>query len=292
MAKPPLQFRSLGHAAALACSLEAAAPKVGNVHRGADFADLSLYDFLLSAQLLGDAVDRHAFGSIGELVRESVAATRAQLRSNSNLGIALLFAPIVKAYREGELSSCAVLDVIEASTERDCQLIYDAIKIAQPGGLGEASEHDVAKSAAPEHILEAMNAARERDLIARQYCSGFADLFDFAVPNLVAESARYGSLVRAIISTHLRLMARLGDSLVERKCGLEIAGQLQTRAAAIVETIETVGWTQSESLLGDFDFWLRSDSNRRNPGATADLIAATLLIAILSGQLSWIVSDA
>ncbi len=39
MSKPPLQFRSLGHAAALACTLEAAAPKVGNVHRGADFGD-------------------------------------------------------------------------------------------------------------------------------------------------------------------------------------------------------------------------------------------------------------
>lgn len=287
MPKPPLQFRSVGHAAALACSLEAAAPKVGNVHRGADFADLSFYDFLLSAQILGDVVDRCAFASLGELVCEIVVATRTQLRSNSNLGIALLFAPIVKAHGEGGLSSCMVLDVIEASTLRDCQLIYKAIQCAQPGGLGTAPEHDVQQSAAPEHILTAMSAARERDLIARQYCSGLADIFDFAVPALVSDAARFGSPIRGIISTHLRLMARLGDSLVERKCGCDVAQQLQTRASAIVARIEREGWIDGEPHLADFDFWLRSDSNRRNPGATADLIAATLLIGILSGQLSW-----
>ena len=287
MSKSPLQFRSVGHAAALACSLEAAAPKVGNVHRGADFADLSFYDFLLSAQILGDVVDRCAFASLGELVREIVVATRSQLRSNSNLGIALLFAPIVKAHSEGGLSSCAVLDVIESSTPRDCQLIYEAIRVAQPGGLGASPEHDVRHAVPPEHILIAMSAARDRDLIARQYCSGLADIFDFAVPALVADAASFGSLIRGIISTHLRLIARLGDSLVERKCGRDVALQLQTRAAALVETLETEGWTEGDSLLGDFDFWLRSDSNRRNPGATADLIAATLLIGILSGQLSW-----
>ena len=287
MPKSPLQFRSVGHAAALACSLEAAAPKVGNVHRGADFADLSFYDFLLSAQILGDVVDRCAFASLGELVREIVVATRSQLRSNSNLGIALLMAPIVKAHAEGSLTSCGVLDQIEASTPRDCQLIYEAIQIAQPGGLGTAPEHDVRQATAPEHILTAMSAARERDLIARQYCNGLADIFDFAVPALVSDAARFNSLIRGIISTHLRLMAQLGDSLVERKCGRDVALQLQTRAAAIVEMFEADGWMQSEPLLADFDFWLRSDSNRRNPGATADLIAATLLIGILSGQLSW-----
>ena len=287
MSKSPLQFRSVGHAAALACSLEAAAPKVGNVHRGADFANLSFYDFLLSAQILGDVVDRSAFASLGELVREIVVATRSQLRSNSNLGIALLFAPVIKAYREGGLSSCAVLDVIEASTPRDSQLIYEAIRLAQAGGLGTAPEHDVQTAAAPDQILIAMTAARERDLIARQYCSGLADIFDFAVPALVADTARFGSLIRGIISTHLRLLARLGDSLVERKCGREVAQQLQPRAAAILDTLEKGDWSMGEPALGDFDFWLRSDSNRRNPGATADLIAATLLIAILSGQLSW-----
>ncbi|MFC1759755.1 triphosphoribosyl-dephospho-CoA synthase [Planctomycetota bacterium] len=35
------------------------------------------------------------------------------------------------------------------------------------------------------------------------------------------------------------------------------------------------------AALADLDFWLRSDGNRRNPGTTADLIAAGLFVALL-----------
>jgi triphosphoribosyl-dephospho-CoA synthase len=32
--------------------------------------------------------------------------------------------------------------------------------------------------------------------------------------------------------------------------------------------------------LSEFDFWLRSDGHRRNPGTTADLIAAGLFVVL------------
>jgi len=35
--------------------------------------------------------------------------------------------------------------------------------------------------------------------------------------------------------------------------------------------------------LADFDFWLRSDGHRRNPGTTADLIAAALFVLLRDG---------
>jgi triphosphoribosyl-dephospho-CoA synthase len=37
--------------------------------------------------------------------------------------------------------------------------------------------------------------------------------------------------------------------------------------------------------LSDFDFWLRCDGHRRNPGTTADLIAAGLFAALRDGLL-------
>jgi triphosphoribosyl-dephospho-CoA synthase len=37
--------------------------------------------------------------------------------------------------------------------------------------------------------------------------------------------------------------------------------------------------------LADFDFWLRSDGNRRNPGTTADLVAAALFAGLRDGVL-------
>lgn len=284
-----LNFRSLGHAAALACSLEAAAPKVGNVHRGADFADLTLYDFLLSGQLLGETLEQQASRSLGESILAIVAATRQQVRSNSNLGIALLFAPLAKCYREGALSACTVLDVLEASTPRDAELIYEAIRLAQPGGMGQAEKYDIQTSSAPKHILEAMQLAREHDLIARQYCTGLADIFDRGVPTLLTESERSSSLIRGIVSTHLYLISELGDSLVRRKCGPNLERQLQARASQVFHQIQTAGWEAAESELAELDFWLRSDGHRRNPGTTADLMAASLFVALLSGQLQWLV---
>lgn len=284
-----LKFRSLGHAAALACSLEAAAPKVGNVHRGADFADLTLYDFLLSGQLLGETLEQYAGRSLGEAILAIVSATRQQVRSNSNLGIALLFAPLAKCFRQGALSACTVLDVLEASTARDAELIYQAIRIAQPGGMGQAREHDVHNASAPEHILEAMQLAREHDLIARQYCTGLADIFDRGVPTLLAETDRLGSLIRGIVSTHLYLISELGESLVRRKCGRDLELQLRARASQVFDRLQASGWEASETGLAELDFWLRSDGNRRNPGATADLIAASLFAALLTGQLQWLV---
>ena len=288
-ALPALKFKSLGHAAALACSLEAAAPKVGNVHRGADFPDLTLYDFLLSGQLLGETLEQQAGRPLGEIILASIQATRQMVRSNSNLGIVLLFAPLAKCFREGALSACAVLDVLEASSARDAELIYQAIRCAQPGGMGTSAQHDVHTAAVPEHILHAMELSREQDLIARQYCTGLADVFDIGVPTLLSETKRYGSLIRGIVSTHLFLMGALGDSLVGRKCGREVELQMQMRAQQAFDRLVTSGWETGEAELADLDFWLRADGNRRNPGATADLIAASLLVALLSGQLQWLV---
>jgi triphosphoribosyl-dephospho-CoA synthase len=37
--------------------------------------------------------------------------------------------------------------------------------------------------------------------------------------------------------------------------------------------------------VSDFDFWLRSDGHRRNPGTTADLITAGLFVILWEGTL-------
>ena len=50
----------IGQCATLACLLEATAPKVGNVHRGADFDDLTFTDFAVSAALIAPAMEAAA----------------------------------------------------------------------------------------------------------------------------------------------------------------------------------------------------------------------------------------
>src|SRR5262245_13707132 len=85
---------SIGQCATLACLLEAAAPKAGNVHRGADFEDLTFTDFAVSAVAIGPAMEAAAMTGVGRAVRDAIVETRKLVTTNTNLGMALLFAPL------------------------------------------------------------------------------------------------------------------------------------------------------------------------------------------------------
>jgi len=84
-------------AAQLACLLEASAPKPGNVSPGRHFHDTRYEDFLASAAAIGPALALAGNRPLGETIRAAVEATRRWTRSNTNLGIVLLLAPIARA---------------------------------------------------------------------------------------------------------------------------------------------------------------------------------------------------
>ena len=86
-------------AATLACVLEASAEKVGNVTPTRSFPDLEFPDFVRSALALGPAVAEAQPGRVGWAIWRAVSASRRTTRSNTHLGVALLFAPIAAATR-------------------------------------------------------------------------------------------------------------------------------------------------------------------------------------------------
>src|SRR4029078_8522714 len=65
-----------GQCAPLACTLEATAPKPGNVHRGADFEDLSYPDLILSAVAIGPEMNLASQQPLGQTVLASIQATQ------------------------------------------------------------------------------------------------------------------------------------------------------------------------------------------------------------------------
>jgi triphosphoribosyl-dephospho-CoA synthase len=274
---------TIGQCATLACLLEATAPKVGNVHRGADFADLTFTDFVVSAVAIGPAMDAAAKTGMGRAVHDAVAATQCVCSTNSNLGMALLIAPLAAVPREEALTTKSVAKVLSGLTADDSTLIYEAIRLARPGGLGKVEAMDVSGEA-PSHLLDAMRAAAERDMIARQYTENFELVLKTVMPALVKGRERGKSLTDSIIHTHLTLIADHGDSLVARKCGLELSQKAGIIARQVIRAGEP-GEESYNEALADFDFWLRSDGNRRNPGTTADLIAAGLFAGLRDGRL-------
>jgi triphosphoribosyl-dephospho-CoA synthase len=273
-----------GHCAALACQLEVAIPKPGNVHRGADFSDTTIYDFLLAGQILGQVIDEHRAASCGWTVLESVRATRAATGNNPNLGIVLLLVPLARLAAAGlPLSVAAMATRLDQLTARDARDVYAAIRLAQPGGLGEVETDDVAGEPA-RGLVDAMRLAASRDAVAAEYAHAFAATIDDHAPRLVQLLKQHNRLDRAVIELHVELLARAGDSLIRRKGGDAVAGEAQRRAEKCLAT-RAGGWEAFEAALGELDFWLRSDGNRRNPGTTADLIAASLFVGLWRGEL-------
>jgi triphosphoribosyl-dephospho-CoA synthase len=167
---------------------------------------------------------------------------------------------------------------LAALTPDDARCVYQAIRLARPGGLGQVEKMDVADKP-PANLLVAMRAAADRDLVARQYVDDFRLVLEEVTPRLLAGKDRGWSLTDTIIHSHLDLISRQGDSLIARKCGPAVERQ----AAAMAGQVLDAGGPGDESYvsaLADFDFWLRADGHRRNPGTTADLIAAGLFAGL------------
>ncbi|MDR3621011.1 MAG: triphosphoribosyl-dephospho-CoA synthase [Paludisphaera borealis] len=273
---------SPGKLAQIACILEATARKPGNVHRFLDFDDLDYLDFILSAAAVADPLDRARTEGVGASVLAAVEATKRVVATNSNLGMILLLAPLAAVPPDESLGE-GVGRVLDATTVDDARHVYRAIRLANPGGLGEAAEQDVADE--PTITLrEAMTLAADRDLIARQYADGFAEVLDEGLPALRRRIEDGQPLETAIIGVFLDVLSRHPDSLIARKAGRERAAEASRRAGEVL----AAGWPDEavgRSLLGDLDTMLRSDGHRLNPGATADLTAAVLFAALRDGTI-------
>src|SRR3954464_14769616 len=92
---------SVAGAAQLACVLEVSAEKPGNITPSHDFHDTSYEDMLRCAVALGPELGRAGARGVGETVLVAVEASRRVAGANTNLGIALLLAPLAKAALAG-----------------------------------------------------------------------------------------------------------------------------------------------------------------------------------------------
>jgi triphosphoribosyl-dephospho-CoA synthase len=227
-------------------------------------------------------------------VSHAVEATVSIIGTNTNLGIILLITPLAVADTPLNFRSRLAVVLGDLSVQ-DSQLVYQAIRLANPGGLGDAPEQDVREEPTVT-LLEAMRLAADRDMVARQYANGFADVFDFGVPAFVDAFARFGCVEAAIIDSQSRWLAEYPDSLIARKNGIEVAEDVQRRAAEVLR-LGGIATAEGRAAGVALDKYLRSDGNRLNPGTTADLITACLFVALRENKVTpsapfrWQVSD-
>lgn len=295
-ASPGAGFRArwrdaeIATAAQLACLLEVAAPKPGNVSPGRAFRDMAFEDFLASAAAIGPSFLHAGSNGLGTTILDAVAATERWTRVNTNLGMVLLLAPLAQAASRvaadagnvGVALRQQVARVLDETTVADASEVFAAIRRAAPGGLGKAPEQDVADE--PTLPLKAiMGLAADRDEVAREYDTVFQTTFELAAPALGrARDAQLG-WNDAIVETFLIILAARHDTHVRRRGGDALAADVSRRASEALAA-GGVRTERGRRTIEQMDVALRTADNLANPGTTADLTAAAIFVVLLTSE--------
>ncbi len=262
-----------------ACEAELHAFKPGNVSLHSAGHGMTADDFLVSARVSAPALARPG-AAVGQRVLGAIEATHEAVGCNTNLGIVLLAAPLLAAAQSGTGGLRRRLQgVLAGLDEEDCRLVYRAIRLASPAGMGKAEQADI--SGEPSITLrEAMALAADRDSIAAQYVNGYAEVFGTGVAALREWPGQAPAALRdaqwATVACYLRFMSTLPDSHVMRKFGPERAKRLQMEAKRVENALGTCqNCPDAEHLLRQLDEALKREGI--NPGTSADLTVASLM---------------
>jgi triphosphoribosyl-dephospho-CoA synthase len=237
---------------------------------------MTVADFELSAEVSAAGVARRG-ARVGARVLAAVTATRAAVGQNTNLGIVLLCAPLAAAAERREPLRAAVAAVLDDLDDDDGRDVFAAIARANPGGLGTVDANDVREPPAVP-LREAMAAAADRDLVARQYARGFADVLDRGL-SVYLRAAGAGA-AQATTAVYLAFLAAEPDSHIARKFGRETAEAVRRDAATRARRFDGLDPAARVAELAAWDRELKARG--LNPGATADLTVASVFTAFLT----------
>jgi triphosphoribosyl-dephospho-CoA synthase len=278
-----LKFTSeqLSKAYKTSCMAELQAIKPGNVHVFADGHGMTIDDFIQSADVTADIIARTDL-SLGERIFYAVEATQNTVGQNTNLGVLLLCAPIIDAalqLTDKQSLQQSLHHTLAKLTISDAQWVAKAIVLANPGGLGDATQYDVHET--PQvNLLELMRAAQDKDRIARQYANGFQDIMGFGITRFSDAMIRWENPAWATAALYLGFLTHVPDTHVARKYGNAAALALMQDASEL----EHIYWQTDNPKLVQKQLlsWDASLKQRGiNPGTSADFTVATFLASYL-----------
>jgi triphosphoribosyl-dephospho-CoA synthase len=257
-----------------ACRDELDAPKPGNVHVFTKGPRLDVKDFERSAAAASGPLTARA-QRVGARILSAVEATASAVNTNTNLGIILLCAPLATAAETKSYDLRRSLSKVLGGLNRDdAELAFQAIVRASPAGLGRVGRHDVFAPVTV-GLREAMAEAADRDRVAHQYVTDFADVFELGEPLLVATLARSTDRRLATLVTYLGFLAAFPDSHILRKYGLSVAVQTREQAGPLAALARKA--SRLEDVLANVLTWdAELKKANVNPGTSADLTVATL----------------
>jgi len=286
--------------AELALLLEAtAAPTPGNVSRERDLPDLSLTQFLAGSVGARSGLAEAAAGtSIGTAFEQAVAGMAEQAGTNTQFGALMLLTPLVAAAgrEQHQLTPTGARAVVAETTVADAVAFYRAfdhvdVRVPDPPAgsvIPDVTEGEAAAPAIREHGLTldaVLQPAATRGGVAGELVEGFERTFTAA--NQLASTT--GALPARAAAVHLELLAAEPDPLIATAHGEVVANAVRDRAATLVADTDDLAAAlgRNDSNTSAIDRFATELVERGiNPGATADLLAGGLFVALERGEVN------
>jgi len=274
-------------------------PKPGNVHRTRDFPDMVFEDFLISGVVIGDTMKKAAkrglkFGpesldkiEIGKLIKEAVIETNKWVANNTNLGIIMLLTPLSAA--AGMSSDIDELQdnvdrIMRDTTPYDAANLYDAINIADAGGMGEKDELDVGNDDSKKQLIDksinmydVLDLSAQWDMLAFELTRTMPITFEIGYPTFNGVK-QTNNINNATVQTFLTILSIYSDTLIARKFDVETAQKVSEDARLIIAE-GGILTDKGTDMINEFDKELVKKN--LNPGTTADLTASSVMVALL-----------
>ena len=252
--------------AQIASALEVSGyPKPGNVHRTRDYDDMEFEDFIISGIVIGDTI-REACTDVdvenpelGKYILQAVAETDRWIKNNTNLGIVMMTTPIAVAAAISEsfddIRENIKLLMSNTSVDDACDL-YDAINIADAGGMGDQDEYDVASDNAKQELrnnsqtmYDVLKISAPWDMLAREMTSDMPAVFEIGYPTY-HKLRQEKSQNEACLLTFLTILSHVPDTLISRKYGDDEALKISMMTRDLLKMQDSADFMET---VGQFD---------------------------------------
>lgn len=254
---------------------------------------------------------------LGKYVKQMISDIKSWHRGgNTHLGVSLLFIPLAAAAgktcaESGKISAIRlrknVEKVMKLSTPRDAAEVYDAIlMVSTAQELGQVTDGmapDLYAKDSKKRLLkdkislyDAMVTASSWDTLASEWVTGMKISFEAGYPTLLEVFRKVGDINTATVHTFLTLLSKSPDAFIARKVGLNETADIRkaveigrrktkwiSERAGNVLSLGGLTTKKGCKALSEFDRILQRAKGELNPGTTADLTAASLMIALLCG---------
>lgn len=235
---------------------------------------------------------------------------------NTHLGSIMLFIPLAAAAsaiktRDGKITVDTlrkeVIKVIESTTYEDALNFIQIVSSLNLGWLGKTTSNDFPDISSKNALIKIkqdkttfynlMEYSSKWDGIACELTSGLKNTFTIGYPEFIKTFNETKDINISTVNTFLKILSEVPDTFIARKIGsgitndafeaikigLPISLNISEKAKQILEQNQGMITSEGRLQIENFDRELRRSNGTLNPGTTADLTAASLMISLLLG---------